>query len=36
MGSTVHMVQTHRVRNGEQVMVQKYVKVQKEDNLEII
>jgi hypothetical protein len=36
MGNTVHMVQTHRVRSEEQVMVHKYVKVQKEDNLEII
>jgi len=34
MGNTVHKVQTQRVRNGEQVIVQKYVKVQKEDNRE--
>ena len=34
MGSTVRMVQTHKVRNGKQVIVQKYTKVQKGDNLD--
>jgi len=34
MGNTVHKVQTHRARNGEQAIVRKYAKVQKEDNLE--